>query len=128
MWYYIVVHMKADLSLGGFEQVVLLAALRLADKAYGVAILEEIALHVGRAPSPGALYTTLHRMEEKGLITYVDGEPTPERGGRAKRFVVVTYKGRTALASVQAAYESLSKGLDLSSLLTFALQERGVDA
>jgi hypothetical protein len=52
-------------------------------------------------------------MEDKGLITFRDGAPTPERGGRAKRFVTVTREGRDALASAQAAYRSLLQGLDL---------------
>jgi PadR family transcriptional regulator PadR len=102
-----------DRSLGEFEQIVLLAVLRLGDQAYGVTILSEIAGHTGRNPAPGALYTTLHRMEDKGLITFRDGAPTPERGGRAKRFVTVTREGRDALASAQAAYRSLLQGLDL---------------
>jgi PadR family transcriptional regulator, regulatory protein PadR len=105
--------MSNDRSLGEFEQIVLLAVLRLGDEAYGVTILTEIAAKTGRNPAPGALYTTLHRMEDKGLITFRDGSPTPERGGRAKRFVVITREGRTALASAQSAYRSLLQGLDL---------------
>jgi DNA-binding PadR family transcriptional regulator len=105
--------MGNDRSLGEFEQIVLLAVLRLGDEAYGVTILAEIAARTGRNPSPGALYTTLHRMEDKGLVTFRDGSPTPERGGRAKRFVTVTREGRAALASAQAAYRSLLDGLDL---------------
>ena len=110
---YIVVHMGTQSSLGEFEQIVLLAVLRLGDNAYGVTILGEIATHTGRSPSSGALYTTLHRMENKGLVTFRDGSPTPERGGRAKRFVTVTRRGRTAISNAQAAYRSLMKGLDL---------------
>jgi PadR family transcriptional regulator, regulatory protein PadR len=105
--------MSPERSLGEFEQIVLLAVLRLDDNAYGVTILNEIAARTGRNPSPGALYTTLHRMESKGLVTSRDGSPTPERGGRAKRFVSVTREGRTALASAQSAYRSLLQGLDL---------------
>jgi len=105
--------MNPERSLGEFEQIVLLAILRLDDQAYGVTILGEIAAKTGRNPSPGALYTTLHRMEDKGLITFRDGSPTPERGGRAKRFVTVTREGRNALASAQTAYRSLLEGLDL---------------
>ena len=105
--------MNTDRSLGEFEQIVLLAVLRLGDQAYGVTILGEIAAKTGRNPSPGALYTTLHRMEDKGLVTFRDGSPTPERGGRAKRFVTVTREGRSALASAQSAYRSLLEGLDL---------------
>jgi DNA-binding PadR family transcriptional regulator len=105
--------MSPDRSLGEFEQIVLLAVLRLGDEAYGVTILAEIAAKTGRNPSPGALYTTLHRMEDKGLVTFRDGSPTPERGGRAKRFVAVTREGRNALASAQSAFQSLLDGLDL---------------
>ena len=105
--------MSPDRSLGEFEQIVLLAVLRLGDEAYGVTILAEIAARTSRNPSPGALYTTLHRMEDKGLVTFRDGSPTPERGGRAKRFVAVTREGRTALASAQSAFRSLLEGLDL---------------
>jgi len=111
--YYFVVDMSSDRTLGEFEQIVLLAVLRLGDEAYGVTILDEIATHTGRNPAPGALYTTLHRMEDKGLVTFRDGSPTPERGGRAKRFVLVTQPGRAALVSAQTAYRSLLKGLDL---------------
>jgi DNA-binding PadR family transcriptional regulator len=105
--------MNPNPSLGEFEQIVLLAVLRLGDQAYGVTILAEIAAKTSRNPSPGALYTTLHRMEDKGLVTFRDGSPTPERGGRAKRFVTVTREGRNALASAQSAYRSLLHGLDL---------------
>jgi PadR family transcriptional regulator PadR len=110
--------MKPDRSLGEFEQIVLLAVLRLGDEAYGVTILGEIAARTGRNSSPGALYTTLHRMEDKGLVTFRDGSPTPERGGRAKRFVTVTREGRDALASAQSAYRSLMEGLNLLSAPT----------
>jgi PadR family transcriptional regulator PadR len=72
--------------LGEFEQVVLLAILRLDDDAYGVTIRSEIATCTGREPAPGALYTTLDRLEEKGLVRSRMGEPTPERGGRPKRY------------------------------------------
>jgi DNA-binding PadR family transcriptional regulator len=108
--------MNPNTSLGEFEQIVLLAVLRLENseaQAYGVTILAEIAARTGRNPSPGALYTTLHRMEDKGLVTFRDGSPTPERGGRAKRFVTVTREGRTALANAQSAFQSLLDGLDL---------------
>ena len=114
-YYYVVVHMSPERSLGEFEQIVLLAVLRLGDEAYGITIMAEIAAKTGRNPTPGALYTTLHRMEDKGLVTFRDGSPTPERGGRAKRFVSVTLKGRNGLASAQSAYLSLLEGLDLLS-------------
>jgi DNA-binding PadR family transcriptional regulator len=67
--------------LGEFEQIVLLAILRLGQSAYGVTIRREIAVCTGRQPAPGALYTTLERMEQKGLVESWLGDPTPQRGG-----------------------------------------------
>lgn len=100
-------------TLGEFEQIVLLAILRLGDSAYGVTIREEIYRCTGRSVTPGALYTTLIRMEDKGLLKARTGNPTPERGGKAKRFVTVTNLGRKSLADAQRAYQSLLVGLDL---------------
>lgn len=100
-------------SLGEFEQIVLLAILRIGDKAYGVTIRREIAQCTGRDPSPGALYTTLIRMEEKGLVQSTMGDPTSQRGGRAKRFVTVTKAGHAALVNAQRSYQSLLHGLNL---------------
>lgn len=105
--------MKPALSLGEFEQITLLAILRLEENAYGVTIREEIASCTGREPTPGALYTTLDRMEEKGMVRSWFGEATPQRGGRAKRYFAVTEMGRAALIDAQRAYQSLLKGLDL---------------
>lgn len=99
--------------LGEFEQIVLLAVLRLEERAYGVTIRYEIAACAGREPSPGALYTTLDRMEEKGFVRSRLGEATPERGGRSKRFFKVTPAGRAALTRAQRAYQTLMDGLDL---------------
>jgi len=100
-------------SLGEFEQVVLLAILRLGDRAYGVAIREEILARTGREPAPGALYTTLDRLEDKGLITSRLGDPTPQRGGRAKRFVHVSGIGVDAVTRAQRSYRRLLEGLKL---------------
>jgi len=100
-------------SPGEFEQIVLLAILRLGDNAYGVTIRAEIAACTGRAPAPGALYTTLDRMEEKGLVQSCLGDPTPRRGGRAKRYIVVTRKGRLAVVAAQRSYQNLLRGLRL---------------
>jgi DNA-binding PadR family transcriptional regulator len=104
--------MRGD-TLGEFEQIVLLAVLRLADDAYGVSIRELIADRTDRQPSAGALYTTLDRLEEKGFVTSRFGDPTPSRGGRAKRFFKVTSAGAEAVASAQKAYQSLLHGLKL---------------
>ncbi len=100
-------------ALGEFEQVVLLAVLRLADGAYGVAIRREIAACTDRDPAPGALYTTLDRLEDKGMVTSKYGDPTPERGGRAKRYFTVTARGVRAVARAQRAYQRLLHGLVL---------------
>jgi DNA-binding PadR family transcriptional regulator len=105
--------MAATPALGEFEQIVLLAILRLGDEAYGVTIRREIAECTEREPAPGALYTTLDRLEEKGLVTSKYGDPTPERGGRAKRYFTVTARGVRAVASAQRAYRRLMQGLTL---------------
>jgi PadR family transcriptional regulator PadR len=105
--------MAKPAALGEFEQLVLLAVLRLGENAYGVSIRREVAAHTKREPSPGALYTTLDRMEQKGLIQSHFGDPTPQRGGRAKRYIKVTKKGRAAVVAAQRSYQSLLQGLDL---------------
>jgi len=100
-------------SLGEFEQVVLLAILRLGEKAYGVTIRAEITKQTGRDTSPGALYTTLDRLEEKGLASSRFGDPTPQRGGRAKRYFSVSAHGVAAVARAQRSYQKLLRGLKL---------------
>jgi DNA-binding PadR family transcriptional regulator len=109
--------MAATPALGEFEQVVLLAILRLDDDAYGVTIRREIAERTEREPAPGALYTTLDRLEEKGLVRSEYGDPTPERGGRAKRYFTVTGQGVRAVARAQRAYQRLLKGLVLPGVV-----------
>jgi PadR family transcriptional regulator, regulatory protein PadR len=110
---YIAVLMALPASLGEFEQVVLLAILRLGESAYGVTIRAEIAEYTGRRPAPGALYTALDRLEVKGLVRSWLGDPTPQRGGRAKRYVKVTKKGVAAVVACQRSYQKLLDGLDL---------------
>lgn len=100
-------------NLGEFEQIVLLSILRLEDTAYGVSIRSEIAERTGRQVAPGALYTTLERLEEKGLVASRMGDPTPERGGRAKRYYRVRASGIRAVKRAQTAYQSLLEGLEL---------------
>ncbi len=99
--------------LGEFEQLILLAILRLGDQAYGVTIRAELADRAGRTIAPGALYTALERLEAKGTITSRMGDPTPQRGGRAKRYVTVTAAGMQALTRAMQAYERLLDGLDV---------------
>ena len=102
--------MSGAASLGEFEQIVLLAVLRLDNDAYGVTVRGEIAACTDRDPAPGALYTTLDRLEEKGLLTSRLGDPTPQRGGRAKRFFSVTLDGAAALKRAFRSYQKLLKG------------------
>ena len=98
--------------IGEFEHMVLLAIMQLGDSAYGVAIMDELAERAGRISSRGATYMTLDRMESKGLIRSRMGEPTAERGGRAKRLFTVTPAGAEAVRRSQAALRELSKGLE----------------
>jgi PadR family transcriptional regulator PadR len=106
--------MKISHNLGEFEQVVLLAILRLQDEgAYGVSIRAKIAAHTERDPTPGAIYTTLERLESKKFVKSSMGEATAERGGRAKRYYHVTAQGVAALKRAQRAFESLARGLSV---------------
>ena len=98
--------------LGEFEHVVLLAILRLGASAYGVTIRTEIQERTGREPAPGALYTTIDRLEDKGLLTSRLGDPTPQRGGRAKRYVKVSAQGMEALNHARHCYLRLWEGLE----------------
>lgn len=102
---------RDEVLLGTLEQIVLLAAMRLGDQAYGVTIRDEIERRTGRAVSFGAVYVTLQRLEDKGLVSSRIGEPTAERGGRAKRFFQVTAHGRKAVRRVQDAVAAMAKGL-----------------
>src|SRR6516164_10934149 len=90
--------------LGEFEYLLITAAAGLGDKAYGAAIREEIEATAGRKCSIGALYTTIDRLEKKGLLKTWMGDATPQRGGRAKRMVRVTPKG---VQAAQDFYEAV---------------------
>jgi len=79
--------------LGEFEYLLITAAAALGDEAYGAAVREHIAAATGRDCSIGALYTTIERLEAKGLLKTWMGEATPQRGGRSKRMIRVTPKG-----------------------------------
>jgi PadR family transcriptional regulator, regulatory protein PadR len=108
--------MPSTPSLGEFEHIALLAILRVGTDAYGVTIRSEITARTGRDPAPGALYTTLDRLEEKGLVTSRLGDPTPQRGGRSKRYFQVSGAGIEALARAQRSYQSLMEGLQLPGI------------
>ncbi len=105
--------MPAD-YLGEFEQMVLLTIMRLEDEAYGLAVREELQRVGGRLPSSGALYTTLDRMERKGLVESRPGEATSARGGRPRRYVGLTPMGMAALQRSREALLRLWDGLEAS--------------
>jgi len=97
--------------IGEFEYLILTAATRLGDKAYGASIRNEIQKSVGRACSIGALYTTLDRLESKGFVKTWMGQPTSERGGRSKRLVSVTANGMQAASDFFNVVVRVSKGV-----------------
>ena len=97
--------------LGEFEQMVLLTILQLGDDAYGVRIMDDLGRRVARTVSRGAMYVTLDRLESKGLLASRTADPTPERGGRGKRYVDVTPAGLHALRKSRRALLELWKGL-----------------
>ena len=98
-----------------FEHIMVLALLRLEDRAYGVTVRQEIELRTHREVSIGAVYATLDRLEAKGYVKSRRGDPTPERGGRSKRFFRVTAKGVAAVNRTQRALQSMTEGLNVLS-------------
>ena len=98
-------------SLGDFEQLVLLALVRLGDRAYGVAIHTEILERAGRDVTVASVYKTLERLEDKGFAASTLGEPTAERGGRRKKYFRIHPAGRRALRHALASIKRMSSGL-----------------
>ena len=103
-----------DHHLGEFEQIVLLAVLRLGDDAYGVPIRREIEKRAGRAVTVGALYSTLDRLEAKGYVSSWFADPTAERGGRSRRYFRLEPAGSEALARAKEVLERMWKGVRLA--------------
>src|SRR5215475_5698025 len=99
--------------LGEFEHIVILALLCLGDRAYGVSVRREIERRTRREVSIGAIYATLERLETKGYVKSALGEPTPERGGRSKRFFSGTARGVSAVHQTHRAIRNMTRGLDL---------------
>jgi DNA-binding PadR family transcriptional regulator len=96
-------------QLSELELLALAAIARIGEDAYGVSIREEIERRTGRAVSIGSLYKALHRLERQGLTLVAVGEPTPVRGGRAKKYIGLEPAGRAALES---SVESLRRLVD----------------
>ena len=99
--------------LGGMELMVLLAVIRLNDDAYGVPISQELLNIAGREVALGSIYAALDRLQEKGFVTSLLGDPTPERGGRAKRYFRVTSAGVRAAKTTRTALINLWTGIPL---------------
>jgi DNA-binding PadR family transcriptional regulator len=108
-------------NLGELEQVLLLALLRLGGESYGAAVRAEILATTGRSVTPGAIYPTLDRLETRGLLTSAMGEPTAERGGRARRRFRVTPAGLREVRRSWSQTAALADGVA-------ALEPRGRNA
>ena len=98
-------------SLGHFELLVLLALIRQGDEAYGVPIAEDIEQSTGKAVILASVYNTLGRLEEKGLVRSTVGQPTAERGGRAKRYFAITAAGLREVRAAKKALTILWRGI-----------------
>ena len=107
--------MTQRLYLGEFEQLVLLAVLRLEGEGYGVTVRREIEERTGRRVGLGSVYATLDRLTQKGLLESQVADPTPVRGGRAKKVFRLTRGGRGALARSLELVERMARGLTLDA-------------
>jgi DNA-binding PadR family transcriptional regulator len=103
---------REPIVLGDFEQLVLFAAMRLGDEAYGASIQREISTCTGRDVSLNAVYTTLDRLETKGFVRSWTGEPTPQRGGRRKKHYALLPTGRAVLRLTYRTFHAITAGLD----------------
>ena len=98
--------------LGEFEQIVILALVRLGHDAYGATVCAEIESRIGRGVSVSAVHTTLERLEQKGLLKSSLGDPTPQRGGKRKRHYEVSALGRKALQASYRAIRNMADGIE----------------
>jgi DNA-binding PadR family transcriptional regulator len=101
-------------GLGEFELMILLSLIRLGDEAYGVPISKELLRATGREAALGSVYAALERLEKKGLVASTLGDPTPARGGRAKRYFRVTKAGMREAQTTRTALMNLWRGLPLA--------------
>jgi DNA-binding PadR family transcriptional regulator len=97
-------------SLSSAELLILLTVLRLGENAYGVPIVEELERH-GRRVAVATVYVALGRLEARGLVTSATGEPTSERGGRAKRYFRVTARGTREVRAMRQTLMQLWQGV-----------------
>ena len=103
-------------SLGEFEQLLLLAVLRLGDDAYGVTMRREIEERTGRSVTLGAIYPTMDRLEAKGFVRSTMSEPTSERGGRSRRYFRLEPAGRAMLEQARLAFNAMWAGHEPGSV------------
>ncbi len=103
---------KGD-HLGEFEQLVMLALLRLKDDAYGMRVRREIQSRTERSVSIGSVYATLQRLERKGYVRSSVSDPEPIPGGRARKFFLVTRDGGQALLRTQESFQRMTAGLSI---------------
>ena len=103
--------MRRGEYLGNFDLMLLLAVLRLGDEAYGVTIAQELEQHTGREAVIASVYARLESLQERGLVTSSLGDPTPERGGRAKRYFHITGAGIREIRDARRALMTMWKGL-----------------
>jgi PadR family transcriptional regulator PadR len=87
------------------EEIILLSIWSLQDNAYGITILEEVKKATGRSWLTGSIYASLGRLQRNGLVESIEGEPTPERGGRRKIYYRLTHEGQQALLAVKRLNE-----------------------
>jgi DNA-binding PadR family transcriptional regulator len=107
----IVYEMAKREFLGGFELLVLLALIRIGDEAYGVPISEAIEESSGKEVAMGSVYITLERLQQKGFVSSRLGEPTAERGGRAKTYFRITAKGLREVRQARRTLMNLWQGV-----------------
>jgi PadR family transcriptional regulator PadR len=110
--FYIAKQMQRGELLGSLEHIVLLALARLDGSAHGMIVRREIEERIGRNISIGAVYATLERLEAKGFVSSFTGEPTPERGGRAKRMFRLEAAGKRALQVSEQTIRNMTAGLN----------------
>jgi len=104
-------HMANPNPVSNFELMVMLALIRLGDEAYGVPISREIEEHSGHDVALGSVYAALERLRDRGFVTSSVGDPTTERGGRAKKYFKITGKGMRVVQETQQTLTRLWKGL-----------------
>jgi PadR family transcriptional regulator, regulatory protein PadR len=105
-------------GLGEFEQMVLVAIVHLRGETYAIPIVDEIERRTGRTVARAAVYVTLRRLEEKGLVSSWMSDPTPERGGKGRRYVKIEAAGARALRDARQAADQMWRGLDPAKLRT----------